>query len=252
MKKYLYSFLCLYCIIPFSDAVAQQKTFYVSVHPGVVDIAKNEILGGYRIRINDVALELWDTLAIRSHYPALDTIYYSYGNDSMNHIIISRFSPGKSYSVVVACCATLDFVETEKADRYMGLMSDFDSNASIIQQEFLDNVQVRFALAPGETHENLFGVFAEWSGFPFGIKLDKKISSYYSPAKGFFWRNVTEVWIVKHQGKDRALVRGDKRKAEDFWPEKSDMLASLQYRFFDNTKVILEYQPGKEIQVILK
>lgn len=250
MRKYLYFFLCLCYIIPLSGTVAQQNIFYVNVHPQLVN-EDGRMLSGYYLKINDVILGTYDTLAVRSHYPALDTIYYSYADDSLNHVIITRFSPGKFYSVVDACCGTFDLVERERADRYMNLMHDYDANVQTIQNEFLDRVKVRFAPVPGGNSENILGVFAEFSGFPFGIQLGTSFSRYYLPSKGFFWNNVTEIWIMKPL-KEVSFVSGDKRKTEDVWPENGEVLASLRYRFFGDAKVTLAYQPGKEIQVLLE
>src|SRR5688572_9682149 len=148
----------------------------------------------YQWIINGVSIHPTNDLyKVPVHYPFFDTIIFSHElyKDEPD-TILTRFRPGKTYKMVIGCCAegfdVYDTVSLTKRHRMFDTIPDhrFDS----LVMATWENGRVRFMIKNLPKGDTLIGIYSDLSGMPGGqLITSNSITDLVPPLKGYYSTN---------------------------------------------------------------
>lgn len=165
-----------------------------------------------------------------------ELVFLNRKSDS-SKITLCNFKPNTDYSIIIACCATLDIVPSSKINDQLKSWwnNDTDDNFYEIQNHLLDKPELYFDILNLD-HDFIYGWNMDWSCTPEIVKLTGGLQHYGVPIKCYYWTNMNTVSFFK--ASKEAFNFG-----EDMLPdyEKIEVLKHINFRIFDNNSYVITY-----------
>lgn len=218
---------------------------------GVGFFKLNNIYGRVTIKVNRVDYLIDSNyVTIKTNYPNLDTINYldQTINGNNNSFIICNFKPNSSYSIIPACCATYDIVQSFKYYLHKDSVNFWIKNDEIdkIQNLLLDKPTFTFKVQNVTKKDRIYAWYEDYACFPTYKSVNKKGWDYGFALKCYFWTNFSTFtfFTINDTIEENKII-------EDFPSDNIQKLASLTIRFFDNNHYDLIYDNVKK-KIIVK
>ncbi|MCW3104037.1 MAG: hypothetical protein JWO09_2477 [Bacteroidetes bacterium] len=175
---------------------------------------------------------------IPTHYPGLDTLSFKDEDRESNFPIICNFKPDTSYSLIGACCGSIDIVPASKLSydslKYWSWPEDIEK----IKYQLMDKPFISI-----RTKKNLKDSIYAWHEDASCITEHKVISTQPwrlgVPPKCAYWNNITTILFFKT---DNTLPSHEETDLEEFLSIKNIVgLTSISFRLFDDGRFIIIY-----------
>jgi len=197
------------------------------------------------IRVNGKSYSI-DSIPLRipTNYPKLDSICLLYcpGNNRENeYFILADFMPDSSYTIVPACCASIDIVKSRlwESDSLKSYFGDYEETFSKIQSILLNKVNFEVRILNAKKDEDVFAWIADHACFA-NYTLTSKNFRSLKVSKCFYWTNINVVEFVRFQKPINQSLNG--YFLEEFrFPETKEILASISLRIFEQKTRFITY-----------
>jgi hypothetical protein len=220
-------FFALFLVTAF--ACSAQKKFRLSSLVGKQLV----IVNGKRYTIDSSITK------IPTKYPQFDDLRFDGDNWGAETPIICNFKPDSSYAIAPACCAGIDIIPLSRfrndSLKYWG---DDEANFSRIQKQFMDRpfISIRTKEQP---KDSVYAWHADAACMTEHSSIGTSLWRLGVPPKCFYWNNITSVLFYKQGPK---LAKPENEDLEGFLEMKNIIkLASIEFRIFDNERIILVY-----------
>lgn len=184
---------------------------------------------------------------IRTAYPEFDTLRIVEKSQMGSNPIVCNFKPDSSYSLIVACCSSLDIVPSRKAnsDSLRIWLEEYEENVGRIQSLLLDHPQFTLRLKNGSFQDSIYGWYVDYACFPRFRMLDQSGWDYGAADKCFYWTNISTFAFFKST-EDYANDTDSLGVVHDVFPEDGvAVLDRITVRLFDDERFVLDYDVRK-------
>lgn len=185
---------------------------------------------------------------IPTKFPSFDSLRILDESPHGDKAIVCEFLEDSSYSIVVACCGSLDLVPTRKAKDadLVGLYAEYEANFELIQGKLLDHPKFEFRVKHASAKDSIYGWYVDHACFSSIRVIDEQGWQYGQAAKCFYWSNVsTFEFFQSHH--DFSGDMDSLGTIMDVYPD--DERKSLGYvtvRLFRDDWYVVEYDAKRE------
>jgi hypothetical protein len=183
-----------------TSAFTQQKpAFKLVVSDAFAEIYEKR---GYFLQVNQVRVDTnTQRYVLSTHFPSFDTLFFRMNPSLPMDTILTRFRPGKEYTVFGGCCdANFEIIDAEKKVlmEYMHPPgNDFDS----LRMELFASGRVRFRLVHAKAKDTLLGFYLNFAGFQSAQVLRKgKQTAFVHADMGYYGNNTAWILIARPMG----------------------------------------------------
>lgn len=180
-----------------------------------------------------------------TRFPQFDTLRFRNETWSDETAFICNFKPDSSYSCITACCGTTDIIQSWKLQndsvRFWDLELDFDK----IQRLFMDRPSFTLKIKNGTSKDSIYAWYCDHACFPSFKLIDKNGWEYGTPAKCFYWSNMSMFEFFKSK-EDYSKDINQYGIVEDVFPDGSQRLGYIFVRLFDDEKFTITYDVKKK------
>lgn len=187
---------------------------------------------------------------MKINYPKFDSVLFINDNSSD---FLANFQPDSSYTVIGACCGTMDIVASYRADHdsMYYWWEDYEANFGKIQQILLNFPNISLKLAKN-SKDSIFTWHADMSCMSRLNLITTKKWNYGIPEKCFYWNNITTFIFYKNDvGYPEYEIGNTEDGFVEFPNDIVDVLTSITFRLFDNKNYLITYDP-KSNKAVLK
>ncbi|MFN8394202.1 MAG: hypothetical protein U0176_05945 [Bacteroidia bacterium] len=181
-------------------------------------------------------------------FPRLDSLKFKDPGAQGSHSIACEFLPDSSYTIVPACCASLDLVPSWKARNpdLLLLYEEYEQNIELIIDKLLDHPKFEFRVNHASAKDSIYGWYVDYACFSSIRVIDEQGWRYGQAAKCFFWSNLsTFEFFQSHH--DFSGDMDSLGTIVDVYPD--DERKSLGYvtvRLFRDDWYVVEYDAKRE------
>ncbi|GAB5419216.1 MAG: hypothetical protein Crog4KO_25610 [Crocinitomicaceae bacterium] len=242
MKQLLFGSILLVNCVGFG-----QETFHLRSSIGEQLVAFN----GGEYQVDSIGIEL------ETHYPGFDTIQFQIDERDRN-FVLCNFKPDSSYSLIVACCGSIDLTPSSRLENDSLSLWDYETDFDKIQGVLMDYPTFSFQLT--ETiSDTVWGWVSDAACFPKIYPMTTEALEYGSPNKCFFWSNINHLHFFTQETPLNFWVNDDglqepqssvlkEYDLPDF--ETFVTVGSVAVRFFDDHHFLVMVNPRtKEVYI---
>lgn len=184
-------------------------------------------------------------IKIPTLYPEFDSLNLMPGLKFPN--IVCNFKPDSLYSIIPACCATLDVVPAWKlrADS-LKYWDDYERDFEKIQQLLMDKSRFVLRIKNGSERDSIYGWYADWACFPSIKLMNEEGWNYGTPVKCFYWSNISYFSFFQTHRSFYDSVSTEGVIHDVFPPDEAKRLGSVAVRFFDDDEFVITYDVKKQ------
>ena len=175
---------------------------------------------------------------IPTNYPKFDTLVFRSEYSESNYPIICNFKPDTNYSIIGACCGSLDIVPSSKLDcdslQYWGWPEDIEK----IKNQLMDKpfISLRTKKNP---KDSIYAWHEDASCMTEHKAINTQLWRLGVPPKCSYWTNITTIMFFKT---DNKLPVHEQSDLEEFLDIKNIVeLTSISFRLFDNERFMIIY-----------
>ncbi len=225
LMKYLSFLFCFYVVASFA-----QKECLLKSQVGKVELKLNGNV--YTIDSSYTTVKI--------NYPKFDSVVLI---SNHHNEFLANFQPDSTYTIVLACCNSLDVVASYRADNDSLKYWDVETEHHKIQRVLLNSPKISLQLTENRK-DSIFVWLADAACFPRLNRLSTKKWNYGIPEKCFFWNNITTFQFYKNEPNYPNFELGDKDTGFEFFPnEEREVLTSISFRLFDDKSYLITYDP---------
>ena len=188
--------------------------------------------------------------SIPTHYPGFDTLVFLNTSASGTNPIICNFKPDTSYSVNIACCASLDIIPSSKLDHDSLRFWDYEKDHGKIKKQLMDRPSISMQVVNAQ-NDTIYGWYADYACMPTFKRLSNQEWRYGTPEKCYYWNNIST--FIFFSSEENYLKSADKNGViADIYPEPEEIevLGRITLRLFDDQSFVLTYDTeSKQVSV---
>lgn len=198
------------------------------------------------VRINGAVYVLDSSYtSVPTYYPLFDTLTFVHEGTDEAFSVLCNFHPDSSYTVIHACCGSLDLVTSRKAcdKRLREWSENYDTESDKIQQVLMDRPSFILQLENGTKADSIYGWYSDHACFPQFRLLDNTGWAYGEAIKCFYWSNISYFEFFKSSADYRSFMN-EAGIVEDVYPDFPDTVEHLGHvavRLFDDAWYVVSY-----------
>lgn len=198
------------------------------------------------IKINSDTISFDSTyVTINTNYPAFDTFSFLAGGPNGPFPSICNFKADSAYSVIYACCGSLDIVPSWKMNVLK--KNDWDYVDNEYQEMLMDRPKFTLKVTNAKSQDSIYGWYSDAACFPVFKLLSEKGWYYGSAIKCYYWNNFSDFVFFTSDG-NYSNDLNENCEIEDVYayPNESEEdniqnLGRICVRLFDNDRYIITY-----------
>lgn len=184
--------------------------------------------------------------SLQTNYPVFDTLFMD-GRGP----ILCNFKPDSSYTLILACCGTVDIVQTYKWESWKQVVDAHPDSIFEVLDAYpylVDLPEISMQLT-SNVPDTIYGWYADYACFPTLKRMVSDHAAKIPIVKCYYWTNISTFEFFKSQ-EDYLKLADEAGEIEDAfrevgaWSEEVDpLLGSLTVRLFDGGHYLITYDP---------
>lgn len=181
-----------------------------------------------------------------TRYPAFDTLYLDGWGP-----VLCNFKPDSSYTLIIACCGTVDIIQTSKWNQWRQVLNAHpDSLFDVLDvQPYLIDHASYYMQLEGTTTDTVYGWYADYSCYPTIQRVSSVEPTFVPVEKCFYWSNIN-VFEFFTSDKDYLEYALDDGSIPDIFRETGEwdtkegedpLLGSIVVRLFDDGRFLIRF-----------
>lgn len=200
-------------------------------------------VGAIHVTVNGTPYLIDSTYSlIKTAFPAFDTLTILDPSRHEETAILCNFKADSFYTLIPACCASIDVAPSWKANSdSLRKWDDYERDFEKILALLMDKPRFTLKISNGSANDSIYGWYVDYACFPRFKVLDCKGWEYGVASKCFFWNNISTFAFFK-SSMDYSQGLNSAGEVEDTFPdEEMELLGTITVRLFDNEDYVIDY-----------